>query len=349
MDLVLVTGAGASRELGATGPMPLMADWSTHLIDRLDAQIPGLARSMGLTPGLDGEHFEEALGAWLKWRAMRDLQQRFGSFGGPEPNSVNGEVTGHRHREDQRIELVVRILNETLYELFGREAIDDNAAQQAYRVLLAGLTFKSLVCVTTNYDVALEIGVVGIGRGPYTGFDPPSYGATPVFNPAGMVNRAREGGSVAVIHLHGKVGWYADNSKVYDMNADRPHNATLGTPVVLYPDPEKQPTRDVLVADLWTEFTDAAQAATHILVVGHSLHDPSLVAELKRSGAKVGVVVYDGLKHEQVTREVQRVRDLLPKAHVVPGTFGTSPQFSGIEYDAWMKGAQPIFPAYIRT
>jgi hypothetical protein len=35
-SLLLVTGAGASRELGADQtPMPLMADWCKDLVDRL--------------------------------------------------------------------------------------------------------------------------------------------------------------------------------------------------------------------------------------------------------------------------------------------------------------------------
>jgi hypothetical protein len=50
MDLVIVTGAGASRELGDPDPLPLMADWSNRLTDALNAEDDGLAGRRALSP-----------------------------------------------------------------------------------------------------------------------------------------------------------------------------------------------------------------------------------------------------------------------------------------------------------
>lgn len=83
-----------------------------------------------------------------------------------------------------------------------------------------------------------------------------------------------------VLHLHGAVGWYASDGTVRDHFADQPFHASLGTPVVLYPDPDKDPTSTAVVAELWTEFPAALAWADHVLVLGHSLHDPALIRAL---------------------------------------------------------------------
>jgi hypothetical protein len=68
MKLLLVTGAGASRELGVgESSMPLMADWSNGLSKALDHHELGLAEACSLQPGMSGPEFEENLGLLLKW------------------------------------------------------------------------------------------------------------------------------------------------------------------------------------------------------------------------------------------------------------------------------------------
>lgn len=40
IDMVLVTGAGASKTFGMNGvPMPLMGDWSDHLVRKLSERM----------------------------------------------------------------------------------------------------------------------------------------------------------------------------------------------------------------------------------------------------------------------------------------------------------------------
>lgn len=93
MRLVLVAGAGASRELGESGPLPLMADWSNALCEALDSKERDLAAAVHLKSGMSGPEFEQALGLLLRWEQMRYLEHRFEGLGGPTPNSTTSEST----------------------------------------------------------------------------------------------------------------------------------------------------------------------------------------------------------------------------------------------------------------
>src|SRR6266851_4758036 len=72
LDLVLITGAGASYDLGASGmKIAAMKEWS----DRLTGALidPGSSLLVGLQFGLDGMEFERRLGVFLaSARAFRD-------------------------------------------------------------------------------------------------------------------------------------------------------------------------------------------------------------------------------------------------------------------------------------
>ena len=70
IDLVVVTGAGASREFAVGHPgekpmLPLMSDWSDAMVSKL-ASVPMGMELVGLERGLDGPTFEERLGRFLK-------------------------------------------------------------------------------------------------------------------------------------------------------------------------------------------------------------------------------------------------------------------------------------------
>jgi hypothetical protein len=120
-----------------------------------------------------------------------------------------------------------------------------------------------------------------------------------------------------VIHLHGAVGWYEQERLVGDHYADQPYNPSLGTPVVLYPDPEKDPTNDAIVSQLWAEFSTALEVADSILVIGHSLHDPALIRALRRvAPSKPVVVSYLGAE------DGESVEAAIPGARPVEIDFG---------------------------
>jgi hypothetical protein len=54
IDVVLVTGAEASRAFGVNGkPMPLMDDWPDHLVRKLGQRI-GYREVIGLKSGMSG-------------------------------------------------------------------------------------------------------------------------------------------------------------------------------------------------------------------------------------------------------------------------------------------------------
>lgn len=73
--------------------------------------------------------------------------------------------------------------------------------------------------------------------------------------------------------------------------ATSPTNRSLGDPVVLYPDPEKDPTGHDLVSDLWAELRQALEWSDHVLVLGHSLHDPALIRILREFVGKTKIAV----------------------------------------------------------
>ncbi len=111
------------------------------------------------------------------------------------------------------------------------------------------------------------------------------------------------------------------------------YNPTLGAPVVLYPDPDKDPTSDAAVEMLWREFRLALERADRVLVVGHSLNDPALVRELNAvpSDTRIAVTVLEG--HDDAW-----VRKLLPHAIVIEVKFGPDLSMSGGGVKALLRG-----------
>jgi hypothetical protein len=315
MNLLLVLGAGASRNLGKEQPMPLMPDWANALCEELDEQEDGLAKACRLEPDMDGPTFEENLGLLLRWQSVRHLEERFEGLGGNYPGGGIGGVREARANINRRMSVVMKVLNSTLYDQFGQRRIDYERAEAAYSQVLDEVGDCRLIVATTNYDRAAESALRLLGRSTNTGFiGMPEM--TPTLSPSGMVEGAED--AIPVIHLHGAVGWYEREGVVSDHYGDSAYNPTLGSPVVLYPDPEKDPTSDALVQQLWDEFDRAVGVADLILVVGHSLHDPALVETLRAamtSGTQVVVSYFDNEDESQI--------DLaLPNARVVQMRFG---------------------------
>jgi hypothetical protein len=291
-----------------------MPDWSDALCSALDSIETNLASACGLRRGLTGEEFEEALGLLLRWRQVRHLEDRFASLGGPTAGSVYGDQQSARTNTGQRLDSAVRVINTTLYDQFGQHRINDGSARKAYGALVEELGVERLLVATTNYDRAVEAALSHLGRKVSTGFDA-SPGRTPRLDVAGLVEGAGED-MTPVLHLHGAVGWYEREGAVFDHNADQPFNETLGTPVVLYPDPEKDPTNDATVNSLWTEFDLGLRGADHVLVLGHSLHDPALIRVLRAAKPrKLAVTIFDD-------EDRGRVQKILPGSIAMKMDFG---------------------------
>ncbi len=308
--------------------MPLMPDWSDRLCDVLDAQEANLAAAAQLERGMDGPGFEAAIGRLLQWRGVLPLARAFIDLGGGTPGRHEAPVDAWLTTQDARVGIIVDLIHETLYELFGMQRVDDELAKDAYSRLLDKWLDKpkSFVVATTNYDLSVDTALAETGHTVTAGFPPPS-GRAPTFSPRGIVDWEADtphAGRIPVLHLHGAVGWYEQGGRVLQQYGDQGFNITLGRPVVLYPDPEKDPTNDATVSVLWAEFRNALDPATHVLVIGHSLHDPALVAALAAKRDRVAVLVYDGDGFED---QLARVADLLPDAVIVLGEFGAEPRF----------------------
>jgi len=282
MDLLLITGAGASRELGKPDdPLPLMPDWANALCTALDDEEPSLAAKCGLSEGMGGEQFEEALGLLLRWEQIKYLNSRYAGL-----TNDPGHFQTLDAQATTRLGTIRRVIDQTLYAQFGQHRVDDERATLAYKALLERLDVDQLVLATTNYDRACEAALSRLGRKPDAGFRSDDSESVPKLQVAGLVASARERGSTACLHLHGAVGWYQKDGVVYDFRSGHEYNETLGTPVVLYPDPLKDPTSDAHVAALWEEFRFALTDADHVLVLGHSLHDPALVNAIRSAKPK---------------------------------------------------------------
>jgi SIR2-like protein len=283
--------------------MPLMADWANVLCDELDAYEADLAAACHLRPGMDGPEFEESLGLLLRWDQFRDLEQRFEGLGGSPIGSVASKIRQARTAMADRMEAIKRIIDSTLFEQFGHSRIDDEKAAEAYGKLLEELGNPDLIVATTNYDRSVETALLQLGHEVITGFSEETI-RTPILEPTGLVKN--RGSKTPVIHLHGAVGWYDSDGTVKDHRPDQPFVSNLGTPVVLYPDPEKDPTHDALVSELWAEFRTALESADSILVVGHSLHDPALVDSLNnvKTGLQKPLVI--SYLDEEGGRRVER-------------------------------------------
>ena len=308
MNFLLVTGAGASRNLGVgESLMPLMGDWAGTLCKALDSRELGLADACGLDPIFDGPQFEQALGELLEWDRVRPLEAKFEplalkNFTGPPKEKVRLA----RKQTDERLADVKAAIHSTLYRQFGHVAVDDKKAEKAYGSLLGQLRNPSLALVTTNYDRSAESALLRLGHDVVNGFvgDPPRR---KIFEPSSLAEMRGRG--TTLLHLHGAVGWYERNGQVILDNAEEDFDSSRGSPVVLYPDPAKRPSENVIVAELWQEFEFAAAHAKRILVIGHSLHDQPLVDVLRKiqRPQRLAVSCHTADDHK-------RVRQLLPEA-----------------------------------
>jgi len=233
-------------------------------------------------------------------------------------------------------------LNETLYREFGAQRISIDHAAGAYKWLLEMIEPEGReglpVFVTTNYDCSTEIALAELGYAPNSGFIR-RPGLSPKLAPEGLVARvAVSPNETAVLHLHGAVGWYQHEGDVVEHYADRPFDEAMGVPTVLYPDPDKDPTRDAAVQLLWDEFDHALELATHVLVLGHSLHDSALVQRLSAAEATIGICVHEPEKGDPDYSGVLKIADDLPHSIVIPARFGPQPFIGESHVTAWLEG-----------
>jgi len=336
IDLVLVTGAGASREFGVNGTsIPLMSEWSDALVDKISGRSWSYLEATRLEKGLDGPTFERRLGQFLQLAtALPQIEQvlKPSLEFQPPPNGVSEQALRQWQRATlHHIEEIVHLVRESLYECFSPDHMDLDAAAQAYSTLLQQLGItkaESMVYATTNYDIVGEYAIERIGGFPDCG------------EQRGIANRPEAklridgllGGMpryVPVLHLHGRIGWYQRSDSESYSSDIRTHNRDSGVPILMLPDPNKVYDTNPNIVSLWTQFEDALRRAKRVLVLGHSLHDDPLVEALQRNvspGERVAITTISGteVKGTVVPQDEDlrnRVVGSLPAASVIPINF----------------------------
>jgi hypothetical protein len=344
MKVVVITGAGASTELGPEDqPVPMMGGWADIVVRELNQSEENLATAIGLLEGLSSEAFEEVVGAFFAWQSYLPSVERFLRVGGQSCGVLTGEIQQWLRRSNERANRTSEVLRRTLYDTFGAEAINETRAKRAYSKLISMVLPEEprsletrLVFATTNYDPAIEIALSGLGYPVTTGRSDRGF-RTPELDPEGMVERATEG-VIPVIHLHGAVGWYRSNGRIQVHGTEMGYNDTLGEPALLMPDPDKDPARDSGVAELWVQFREALTSATHVLVAGHSLHDGKLVTEIRTAmdrGARVGVTY---LATSDNNEETSFIVEALDGASPIRARLGPDLFMDLNHLDAWQSG-----------
>lgn len=333
VKLLVITGAGASHELGADRPIPLMTTWAASLRKDLETALRGSSGVLGLEPEMSGQDFEAALGQFLQWQRAFPLNEKFRDFGGQTIGSRNGNILEWLANNEVRAKLVVETLHSNLYSNFGRKALSDDKTLTAWRKLdeAVGGRGTSKFFATTNYDPSLELAMKLLSYQANYGFQQTPF-TTPRFDPSGIGEWSDDQSRVVVLHLHGAVGWYRDaQGTIVYHEPDLPYNPSLGIPVVLLPDPQKDPQSDAGVAMIWSELERAVGKSTHILVIGHSLHDDALVRLLLGApNQQIGVL---SPTPEETPPQVTA------RANMIPTRFGPNSDFSLVA--KWLKSGRP--------
>jgi hypothetical protein len=329
MQLLLVTGAGASRELNAgADPIVLMDGWAEALRSEFG---PALSELLGLHNVRTAQEFEQHLGDLMRWLELHSFNERFawmtsGIDQGRDDvvNQFLRALENGRSRGD-RLE---RALDQSLFRQCGPSRFDVDVAATAYNYLLCNVTGTgdwptSLICATTNYDRSLELALAKLDRRMRTGF---AYDGIHV-----PTLRADDLGTFAddpsVLYLHGAVGWHrTEDGDVVAYPADQ-FRPEIGRPAVLYPSKGKA-IEDSVVSGLWAELEAALDQASHVLVLGHGLGDDHLVSRLARTRASLAVTYYRD-------SDLATVEKLLPHAAAVEMAFGPTPTWDVAAVRGW--------------
>jgi hypothetical protein len=344
IDLVLITGAGASRDFGVNQTaLPLMAEWCAAITKKLGG-IPGFADAVGVRRDMSGPEFEQQLGVFLRavlaFGQVEPLLSPLGEMLGARAPSTHGNLNNtwnawHGQATHQINQILAKVY-ESLYECFAAPNYDPVHVRNAYATLLRqlGIDLESRwVYATTNYDVIADAALESLGFR----FDDGTHAAR--FSGGGPERQFDVGRlvdavdrEVPLLHLHGRVGWLVrsgvGNAGPYAIDNMRAWQDAFGVPLVMLPDPEKDPTHDAILGEMWVEFRLALQRARRILVLGHSLHDAPLTEALiePAQAGIVGITVLGNPETGELDGDAPQVAERidreLPGATSIPLRFG---------------------------
>jgi hypothetical protein len=354
IDLVLITGAGASCVFGSRDKnerLVMMTGWSDALVKKLSISGTGYLEATGLTDGLSGPEFELRLGRFLRSAtAFKDA----GSLVGPSVQFQQWQPALHAQTlvdwqasVSAHLDRITTLIHETLYEEFGPSVIDTFAATPAYEWLFDQLqvsrTNSSVVVATTNYDPIVEGVLESMTR-------LPDWGAVPTVMQNSEVELKVEGlvdglpRYTPVLHLHGRVGWYRRPDGVPRSTGAQSHQAGSGSPIVVLPDPNKA-YEDVLLGDLWREFGTALSRAKKVFVLGHSLADDALIDAITTNVSEPSRVCVGWLSNPdnpgefdpRLTDDLATAQSLLGGAFWLPIRFGREPTLAERLLPNWLN------------
>lgn len=320
---VVIAGAGASRDLGHQ-PLPLMGDWAASIVEDL-GKGPTSPDSIGLRDEMDGFEFEKALGRFLEAQQLiargAAVLSTFGALGSPdfatytEPWFTSaGSAAGD----------IVEVINANLVRNFGRGVVAPDKAASTYGRLVEflgshGVDTNQIAFATTNYDRAIEIGLRKEGYTVVDGFEEDVGVQLPRLSASGIVERTFNRPEYPVLHLHGAVNWYVNEEGVIVRQfEDTPYSRVHGTPALLLPDPEKEPSTDSRVSELWSEFERAIARCSHVLIIGHGLNDQAMIRLLNERGRPVGWAT------PRATKNRDWLEERIPGATPIDLQFGPS-------------------------
>jgi hypothetical protein len=344
--VLVVTGAGASQGIASReGALPLMRAWATGLREALDEGDRGVADVIGLKVDLDGDLFEERLGDFLAFQANLGLVHGLRRLGLQPVGSGTTQIDQWLTVATDRCDRLVHAIWTNLYENFGFRSFNGQLAAQAYDHLRGWFSQQPthLSIATTNYDLSAEEAFRLLGSTVLDGFSGSAYTAQTLDLDDLMNRRLESVEYVPVLHLHGAVGWYrsSDGSgSITRHPADQPYYPHLGPPALLLPDGRKTISSLVGAERVWDAFQVLLDEASHVLVLGHSLHDKHLV-ELIKGGPRVAVAWHlDELTTDDAQRSARDyVNRKLPGAAFIPCSFGPQTMADRGVINDWLTGA----------
>jgi hypothetical protein len=247
-----------------------------------------------------------------------------------------------------------RLLHEiyqSAFDQFGRSNLYKmSLAEKSYGELLSALGIRSdestLVYATTNYDHVGEISLSTLGHHPFSGDErSPINGSRFRLNARGLGSFASPY-RTPVFHLHGSVGWFVDKDGTsYGLDSVSQYDQSMGLPIVLLPNVEKDYQSIPLVVDLWSEFRSTLRRAKAVFVLGHSLNDVELcrvLGEDVRNGSRVAVAQPTpnsvGPLRDDDEEELSAKLGLTGPVTIVPLVFGRGHQQTMLDaLDHWQK------------
>ncbi len=364
IDLVLITGAGASCTFGQLRQFPLMGGWSDALRKKIIDLSENIAfrKMIDLEGEIDGPEFERRLGSFLRQvQAFREIKPLVKASLELSTNrqeirmrmpSQASALEEWYSTTSNAVEDLIEGLNVILYALFDEPGINDFAAAKGFGWLLEELRIDDhsrFVLATTNYDLVGETALARLGYRI-------DWGRPPQLQPSPDVELRVErllvgvGSYVPVLHLHSRLGWYLKpDGTVRDMQGGS-YSKQWGTPVVMWPDDEKDASSYVatgVIDMLWGQFQEALGRARKVLVLGHSLHDRFLVHALREHvpAERLAITICAESLEELSSPQLAPIRDAIQRNFgtimMVPMVFGPEP--TGVDQiRLWMQDIEQL-------